>query len=101
MPAPGVLHPTGIEGANQTIFVRRIALRPPISYFGRSRFKHSPPSVLSQFYESAARIKRDWWVVEELGDNQSLPAIAPGASSANIEDGTDETMKSNDVQRAP
>ena len=37
----GALHPTGIEGANQTIFVRRIALRPPRSYFGKPSYMHS------------------------------------------------------------
>jgi hypothetical protein len=79
--------------------VRRIALRPPIRYFGSHSFGPTPPiavtllgenSALRRFRATVAGIKSDWWVVEEPGDTQSLPAAASGASSADIEDGSDE-----------
>jgi hypothetical protein len=47
-------------------------------------------SALRRFRATVAGIKSDWWVVEEPGDTQSLPAAASGASSADIEDGSDE-----------
>jgi len=88
VPATGTLHPTGIEGANQTIFVRRIALRPPISYFGDPYFDLSrEPTARELFRATVASIKQDWWVVEEPEDTQSLPAAASGVSgSADIEE---------------
>jgi hypothetical protein len=116
------LHPTGIEGANQTIFVRRIALRPPIEYFKRPSFMTSRrPTALERFRATVASIKKDWgvvatvastrqdwWVVEKPEDTQSLPAEASGASgSAGIkqpsdsEDNLVSLFKSYDVQRAP
>jgi hypothetical protein len=85
-------HPTGIEGANQTIFIRRIALRPPISFFGQPTFQFSgafKPSALKRFRKTVASIKPDWWVVEEPGDTQSVPAIASGL--VDIEDGSDDS----------
>jgi hypothetical protein len=94
-PDTGGLHPTGIEGANQTIFVRRIALRPPIGFFkfGKAAFAPSDddPTPLQQFRDAVdafGGIKQDWWVVEKPENTQSLPAEALGASgSAYIEGG--------------
>jgi hypothetical protein len=100
------LPPTGIKGANQTIFMRRIALRPPISFFGQPTFVSSrKPTALERFRATVARkqdwwgdgktvaiIKQDWWGGEEkeLTPSQSLPAAASGASeSADIEEGSD------------
>ena len=90
----------GIEGANQTIFVRRIALRPPISYFGKMSFgtsqTHSP---FKRFLATVAglKIKQDWWVIEEPEDTQSVPAAASRASgSANIEEGSDSEDSSDE-----
>jgi len=55
-----VTGPTGIEGANQTIFVRRIALRPPItgSYFRKKLFRPSTKkeSTLERFWATVASI---------------------------------------------
>jgi hypothetical protein len=97
IPVPGALHPTGIEGANQTIFVRRIALRPPIGYFGKAKFTISGhPTALQRFRVTVRNIRRDWWVVEELEDAQSLPAAALGASeSADIEDSEGSDSEDN------
>jgi hypothetical protein len=89
------LHPTGIEGANQTIFVRRIALPLSLGFFGEPGFA---PSVddrtpLERFRDAAATlggIKQDWRVVEKPENTQSLPAAKSGASrSADIEEGSD------------
>jgi hypothetical protein len=63
VPDTGTLHPTGIEGANQTIFVRRIARRPPTSYFGGPCFLESvEPTALERFRATVANIEQDWWV---------------------------------------
>ena len=85
------MHPTGIEGANQTIFVRRIALRPPISFFGEPYFDFSrEPTARERFRATVASINQDWWVVEKSENTQSLPAAASGASeSADIKEGSD------------
>jgi hypothetical protein len=84
------LHPTGIEGANQTIFVRRIALRPPIGYFDDPEFDYSfsePVTVLERFRATLSNIKHHSWVVEKPEDTQSLPAEASGSSgSADFEE---------------
>jgi hypothetical protein len=74
IPVSGALHPMGIEGASQTIFVRRIALRRSISYFGQSSFGTSSEtkSALARFFATVANIKQDWWAVEESEDTQRL-----------------------------
>jgi len=74
--------------------VRRIALRPPTSYFDRRRFAPSrDPTPLERFRDGAnviGGIKQDWWVVEKPANTQSLPAATSGASeSADIEEGGD------------
>jgi hypothetical protein len=93
----GALHPTGIEGANQTIFVRRIALRPPISYFGRPRFNYSiPPTPFQRFCETVASITQNWWMIEKPKDTQSLPAAALGSSGlAGVEEESDSESEGN------
>jgi hypothetical protein len=35
-------------------------------------------SALGRFHATVAGIKPDWWVVEDLGDTQRLPAAASG-----------------------
>ena len=104
--------PTGIEGTNQTIFVRRIALRRPITgsyfeFFSKTfRPSERKESALQQFWATFSGIKQDWWVVEEPEDTQGPPAAALGASkSTDIEEasgvqdnGTATLMESNDVQ---
>jgi hypothetical protein len=62
-------HPKGIEGANQTIFVRYIAQSPPVSYFGgKSSFKpegYSAPTTFGRFRATVASIKSYLWAVED------------------------------------
>jgi hypothetical protein len=83
------LHPPGIEGANHTIFVRRIAL--PKSYVGRWTFKGSQlHSVIERFRATVTGDNRGSRVVKEPEDTQRLLAAASWASeSADIKEGSD------------
>jgi len=59
VPVSGALHPTGIEGADQTIFVRSIALRSPESFFDERSFmpsvKHLKTKRISATIRSVIR----------------------------------------------
>jgi len=83
----------GIEGANQTLFVRRIALRPPKSYIGRATFQTSqtsPYTVIERIRATFTHKKRDSRVVKKPENTQRLPAGASCASgSADIKEGSD------------
>jgi hypothetical protein len=90
----------GIEGANQTIFVRRIALRPPISYFGKPEYARSNSNdgrytVLERFRATVSRVKHYSWVVEDPEDIQSLPPAALGSSGSADVDNVEEEIPSN------
>ena len=72
--------------------MRRIALRPPISYFSKPRFSPSfRPTALQRFRATVASIKQDWSMVEEPKYTQSLPAAASGAyfTGSDIVEGSD------------
>ncbi|KAN0102362.1 hypothetical protein V8E52_012022 [Russula decolorans] len=59
VPVTGALHPTGIEGADQTIFVRSIALRSPESFFDERSFMPSVKHLKTKRISATIRsIKR-------------------------------------------
>jgi hypothetical protein len=86
-PADGAPSPAAKRGADQTLFLRRIALRPPAAYFGESHFGPTVPDPT--FFERLGATffnpPQAWWIVEG-------PTVAPRV------DGDTEPLTYNEVE---
>ena len=73
--------PAAKRGADQTLFIRRIALRPPAGYFGESSFGPTvpDPSFFTRLRATFFNPPPGWWLVEDEDNTLSLPAVASGS----------------------
>ena len=79
--ADGAPSPATNRGANQTLFIRRIALRTPRGYFDKSSFGPTvpDPSFFDRIAATFFNPPQAWWLVEDKDNTLSLTAAAPGS----------------------
>jgi hypothetical protein len=79
--ADGAPNPASIRGANQTLFIRRIALRTPRGYFGKSSFGPTvpDPSFFDRLAATFFNPPQAWWLVEDEDNTIHLTASASGS----------------------
>jgi hypothetical protein len=78
--ADGAPSPATNRGADQTLFIRRIALRTPRGYFGKSSFGPTvpDPSFFDRITATFFNPPQAWWLVEDENNTLSLTAVASG-----------------------
>jgi hypothetical protein len=79
--ADGAPSPATNRGADQTLFIRRIALRTPRGYFGKSSFGPTvpDPSFFDRITATFFNPPQAWWLVEDEDNTISLTAATSGS----------------------
>jgi hypothetical protein len=81
--ADGAPAPVADRGVDQTLFIRRIALRTPLGYFGKSSFGPTvaEPTFFDRLNATFFNPPQAWWLVEDENNTLSLPVVASGSDN--------------------
>jgi hypothetical protein len=76
--ADGTPSPAENRGADQTLFIRRIALRPPAGFWGKSSFgpTEPDPTFFDRLNATFFSPPQSWWLVEDENNTLSLPSAS-------------------------